>query len=286
MGRAPAYEELPTPDAEAYRRIADLVYRHTGIRLGPGKKYFVVGRLGGLYRSLGCMSWGGLSTRLEAAEPPLIETLIQAVVTSETRFFRDDLPFRALVEKIVPEVTAGRPRPAPLRVWSAGCSTGQEPYSIVMALWEALERGDVELEVLATDICCTALERARRGEYQPFELNRGLPTEERWKFFEELGGGAARVREEIRQRVQFDRLNLLADRPRRRTFHVVLCRNVAIYFDRAGKDHLYRTIGSSVVPGGYAVLGAAETLYPGMPEFETVYFERSLLFRKVPGDAR
>jgi chemotaxis protein methyltransferase CheR len=141
----------------------------------------------------------------------------------------------------------------------------------------------VDLEVWATDICSRTLDRAVKGEYEPYDLNRGLRSEERWKFFQELGTGTARVHKKVQKYVQFERLNLLADPPRKNGFHVVLCRNVAIYFDRAGKERLYRTLSDAVIPGGYAVLGAAETLYPSIPEFETVYFERFLLFRKLQG---
>lgn len=271
-------------DPETFARIADLIFSHTGIRLGPGKAYFVVGRLAGLYRSLGCRGWDELPSRFERARAPaLVDTLVHAVVTPETSFFRDDLPFRALRQRIVPEVAAGAGRPVPVRVWSAGCSTGQEPYSIAMSLWDLVESGRVELSVWATDISISALERAREGRYQSFELDRGLGAAARARFFEELPDGTARVRDALRSRIQFDRINLTAPIVPAASFHAVFCRNVAIYFDREGKWSLYEGLGRAVKPGGYLVLGAAETLFPGVAGFETVYFERCLLFRKVPG---
>lgn len=287
MPQTACQTEPPDLDPGAFDRIADLVFRHTGIRLGPGKAYFVVGRLAGLYQSLGCRRWDELPDRFEQAVSPAVrEALVQAVVTPETSFFRDDLPFRALRERIVPELAATALRPVPVRVWSAGCSTGQEPYSIVMSLWDRVESGQVDLSVWATDLSGAALDRARAGRYHSFELDRGLDAGARRRFFEELPGGTARVRESLRGRIRFDRLNLTAPAVPAESFHAVFCRNVAIYFDREGKRRLYESLGSAVKPGGYLVLGAAETLFPGVPGFETVYFERSLLFRKVPGGSR
>lgn len=283
MRQVPA-PELPPLDDAALRGIADMVYRHTGIRLAASKGYFVVGRLQGLFRALRCTSWGELPGRVEA-DPRGVETLVQSVVTGETSFFRDEAPFLALREKIVPELVKGLPRPAPFRVWSAGCSTGQEPYSIAMALWDRVERGELDVQVWATDISAASLAKAREGLYEPLELRRGLDPETRRKFFDEQPGGLARVREAIRRRVRFEPFNLLRGVPRER-FHAVYCRNVAIYFDREGKERLYGAVGAAVVPGGYLVLGAAETLFPGVPGFETVYFGRSLLFRRQTGEPR
>jgi len=284
MSDAAVAADLPPLDDDALSRIAGLVYRHTGIRLGPGKGYFVVGRLQGLFRSLGCVSWGDLPRRLEG-DPRRIETLIQSVVTGETSFFRDEAPFAALRDKIVPEFVEGTPPPAPFRVWSAGCSTGQEPYSIVMALWDRVERGELDLQVWATDICGASLAKAREGVYEPLELRRGVEPEVRSRYFEDGPRGVARVREALRGRVRFESLNLMRADPGRQ-FHAVYCRNVAIYFDREGKQRVYQAVGRAVVPGGYLILGAAETLFPGVPGFETVYFGRSLLFRRQTGEPR
>lgn len=275
-------DDIPTPDELSYRRVVELVYRHTGIRLGEGKDYFVVGRLGPLYRELRCSSWTDLCARLEAGPGrDLLDGLIQAVVTKETLFFRDVHPFEALKERILPEVLGRQGRPAFLRLWSAGCSTGQEPYSIAMALWDALQGGVAGFEVWATDICLTSLAHAQAGVYGPMELSRGLSPETRARFFDELPGEQARIRDELRRKVRFEQLNLASERPRRTGFHAVFCRNVAIYFDRKGKRRLYQSLGASVLPGGYLILGAAETLLPGLPGFETVYFGKCLLFQKV-----
>jgi chemotaxis protein methyltransferase CheR len=274
----------PPIDTDALAQISRLVYRHTGIRLGPRKGYFVEARLLGLYRDLGCSCWEELPQRLDA-QPEALEQLIQSVITGETRFFRDDLPFQALSEVMVPAFAAQGARPMPFRVWSAGCSTGQEPYSIAMSLWDEVARGGLDLEISATDICHASLARAREGRYAPRELERGVDATRRTRFFREGTSGTAQVREDLRRRVRFRHLNLMTEDPPG-LFHAIFCRNVAIYFDREGKERVYGKLGAALLPGGYLVLGAAETLFPGASGFETVYFRRSLLFRRRAGDSR
>lgn len=274
---------VPPPDPESFRRIADLVFRQTGIRLRPGKEYFVQGRFGRLYRDLGCRDWAELCARLEAGEQGSAPgASIEAAVTRETLFFRDDAPFRALTERVVPDVVAASQPPVPFRAWSAGCSTGQEPYSIAMALWDDVEAGRLALEVVATDICESSLARAEAGVYGAEELARGLGEERRRRFFEPLPAGKARVCDALRSAVRFRRLNLLADPPPGTGFHAVFCRNVGIYFDSAGKQLLHRALASALAPGGYLILGAAERLSPGVRGFSALHLGSAFVFRHAP----
>ncbi len=276
---ARAFPDVPPLDPAAFQAVAGLVYRHTGIRLARGKEYFVVGRLGGLLRALGCSRWDELPERVAASPASVRDALIQAVVTPETRFFRDEVPFEALREHVVAQRCRGRPRPVRLRVWSAGCSTGQEPYSIVMCLWDAVESGQVDLEVVGTDISRAALERAREGVYEPWELQRGLDAVRRARYFEPVGRGRARVRRELRARVRFHRANLVSDPPPPGGFHVVFCRNVGIYFDRESKRRLLTGLVRALVPGGYLFLGGTESLYPPFPGLRPVRLGRALCYR-------
>ena len=269
----------PPLDDDAYEGVARLVYEHTGIRLGPGKEYFVTGRLAGLLRELGCARWSELPLRVREGPREVKEALIHAVVTPETRFFRDGAPFRVLRSQIVPGLLGrGRGR---VRVWSAGCSTGQEPYSIVMALWDLVEAGVLDLEVVATDISSAALSRAREGVFEPWELRRGLDAEALARYFEPAGRGRARVRPGIRRRVRFERRNLVDDPPPEGRFHVTFYRNVGIYFDRRVKAAVYRKILRSLVPGGFLFLGGTETLFPAVPGLEPVYLGRALAYRRA-----
>ncbi len=274
---AAARAEPPPLDGDAYEGIARLVYEHTGIRLGPSKEYFVTGRLSGLLRELGCARWSELPQRVREGSREVREALIHAVVTPETRFFRDEAPFRALRRDVVPGLL-GR---GPVRIWSAGCSTGQEPYSIVMALWDLVEAGELDLEVVATDISAAALSRAREGVFEPWELRRGLDAATLARYFEPAGRGRARVRPGIRQRVRFERRNLVHDPPPEGRFDVTFCRNVGIYFDRRAKRAVHRKILRALVPGGFLFLGGAETLFPAVPGLEPVYFGRALAYRRI-----
>ncbi len=279
-------DPAPTPgiDPETYDRISRLVYAHTGVRLGPGKEYFVEGRLGGLLAELGCSGWAELPDRLVAARRRGADALIRAVVTHETRFFRDGVPFRALAEKVAPEQDrAVRAEGGRLRVWCAGCSTGQEPYSVVMALWDRIGRSGLDLEVWATDISDRALDKARTARYEAQDVERAVPPRGVQRWFERQADGRLRVCSPVRDRVRFARLNVLRDPAPEGRFHVVLCRNVGIYFDRPARKHLYRVLGRVLIPGGYLLLGAAETLFPPVPWFKTCYFDRTLLFRRTPG---
>ena len=269
----------PPLDDEAYEGIARLVYEHTGIRLGPSREYFVTGRLAGLLRELGCARWSELPRRVREGPREVREALIHAVVTPETRFFRDGAPFRALRRDVVPGLLGrGRGR---VRIWSAGCSTGQEPYSIVMALWDLVEAGDLDLDVVATDISAAALSRAREGVFEPWELRRGLDAAALARYFEPAGRGRARVRPAIRQRVRFERRNLVDDPAPEGRFHVTFYRNVGIYFDRRAREAVYRKILRALVPRGFLFLGGTETLFPAVPGFEPLYFGRALAYRRT-----
>ncbi len=282
---AKPFPDVPPLGPEAFQAVAGLVYRHTGIRLAQGKEYFVAGRLGKLLRDLGCSRWEELPERVAASPSSVRDALIQAVVTPETRFFRDEVPFEALREHIAPEVCRGRPGPVRLRVWSAGCSTGQEPYSIVMCLWDTVESGRIDLEVVGTDISRAALVRAREGVYEPWELQRGLDAERMARYFESVGGGRARVRSELRARVRFQRANLVSDPPPPGGFQVVFCRNVGIYFDRESKRRLLSGLVRALVPGGYLFLGGTESLHPPFPGLRPVRRGRALCYRNEREEA-
>ena len=280
------HDRLPELQPEEFEQLAELVYGHTGIRLAAGREYFVVDRLGGLFGELGCGSWAELLQRFSADDGGLENRLIRAVITAETSFFRDGLPFRALRDRVLAEVAAKAERPAPLRIWSAGCSTGQEAYSIAMTLWPATVAGAAAPEIWATDVCAHSVQRAQHGEYTRFEVGRGAQRVDRETFFHAGAGGGLRIQPELRRMVRFEQLNLLSDTAPQNAFDVVFCRNVAIYFDLDGKRRLYRTVADALVNGGYLLLGAAEALVPSVPELETLYFEGTPLYRRRYRDPR
>jgi chemotaxis protein methyltransferase CheR len=263
-----------SPDTFAF--VAELVGRRSAIRLDAGKEYLVESRLNPLARAQGLDLDGYVRWLRSAADEADLAAVVEAMTTNETSFFRDVAPFAALRPHVLPLLrqagAAGR-----LRVWSAACSTGQEPYSILMALADVPA---VPVDIVATDLNEQVLERARAGEYSQLEVNRGLPATALVRYFERVGPHW-RVRPELRAQVQFRRHNLL-DPPPAGPFDMVFCRNVLIYFDLATKRAVLDRIARVLRPGGFLVLGAAETTLGIHDGFERVEAGGAVLHRPLP----
>jgi chemotaxis protein methyltransferase CheR len=255
---------------ESFTFVADLVRRRSAIQLDAGKEYLVESRLLPLAR------------RAAAAmpQPAAMEAVVEALTTNETSWFRDAQPFQALVDHVVPEML-GPARPAAattLRVWSAACSSGQEPYSITMALAEALPQ--LAVNVLATDLSDAMLTKARTGRYGQLEVNRGLPAPMLVKYFARAGADWEVV-PAVRNRVTFLRHNLLDAPPTGGPFDVVFLRNVLIYFDLATKRDVLRRVQQVLRPGGFLLLGAAETTIGIDDTWERVPVGRGSVYRST-----
>ncbi len=262
-----------SPDTFAY--VAELVGRRSAIRLEPGKEYLVESRLGPLAREHG-LDVDAYIRRVRAGGGEAeLARVVEAMTTNETSWFRDVAPFAALRPHVLPLLrsTGGIGR---LRIWSAACSTGQEPYSILMAL---ADEPAVPVDVVATDLNEQVLDRARAGEYSQLEVNRGLPAAALVHHFERAGAHW-RVKADLRSRVQFRRHNLLDPAPPG-PFDMVFCRNVLIYFDLATKRAVLDRIARALRPGGLLVLGAAETTLGVHDGFERVEVGGAVLHRPV-----
>ena len=245
-----------TITAESFNYVADLVRQRSGIVLETGKEYLVEGRLLPLARAAAADDVDAYLRALRVApHPARLESVVDALTTNETSWFRDAQPFQALVDHVVPEVRAGHGA-GPLRVWSAACSSGQEPYSIAMALADVVPAG--RLEILATDLSAEMIDRARAARYSQLEVNRGLPITMLVRYFQRAGADWEVV-PELRKQVTFKRHNLLELPPAGGPFDIVFMRNVLIYFDLATKQEVLRRVQRVVRPGGYLLLGAAET---------------------------
>ncbi len=237
----------------------------TGIQLAAGKDYFVAARLEGLRQQEGCATIAALCERARRApHGPLAHRLIDAITVKETLFFRDAAPFELLRRHLLPSLlarhdgqAAGRPRP--VRIWSAACSTGQEVYSLAILLRELLgpAAGD-RVQLLGTDISAEAVDRAREGVYSRFEIERGLGADRLARYFEPAGR-RWRVREDLRALARFETRNLLAPLTVG-PCDLVLCRNVAIYFDLAVRKDLFARLARTLDPDGYLLIGATESL--------------------------
>jgi chemotaxis protein methyltransferase CheR len=253
---------LPVSDEE-FARYQALINREAGIWLAPVKKALLVGRLARRLRELGMASYGEYYARVEQDEAERIR-MLDAICTNETHFFREPRHFELLVERVFPawraEAEAGR-RERRIRIWSAACSTGEEPYSLGMSLLAAFPSG-WELEVVASDLSTKVLARASAGLW-PIEKAAEIP-EAHLKAFMLRGYGAQeglmKAGPELRAILRFARVNLVGDGWPPGPFDLVFCRNVLIYFDRATKLRVVERLLERLDRRGYLFLGHAESL--------------------------
>lgn len=268
---------------QEYEAFKSFLQDACGILLGENKQYLVKSRLRRILEDNQMHSLGELIEHLRrTARSPLRELVVDAMTTNETLWFRDSHPFRILSDQLLPEL-AERAGAQPLRIWSAACSTGQEPYSIAMAVDEFRRqkpgklRSDVK--IVATDISRSVLEVARRGEYEMLAIGRGLSPERQKSFFTQSANGGWQIRPQIKSLVEFRELNLL-ERYTLGKFDLVFCRNVLIYFSAELKKDILTRIHATLNPGGYLILGASESLN-GLPHlYEMVQCRPGIIYRK------
>lgn len=267
-----------TPDD--YLFVRRLVQDASAIDLSDGREYLVAARLSPIARREGLGTVGELVTRLRRGSPALCDDVVEAMATKETSFFRDVHPFDALRDHMVPELLAAGPRR--LSIWSAAAATGQEAYSVAMLMLDHFASAPAPA-ILATDLSRQALEVAREGRYTGLEVNRGLPARLLVRHFDRDGTGWV-VKPAVRRLVDFRRMNLSEPWPALPRMDVVLLRNVLIYFDAAAKARVLDRVAGVLRPGGYLVLGSAETTYGIDDRYERVGLGRSLCYRLRTGN--
>ena len=246
--------------ADAFAYVCELVRTRSAIVLSEEKRYLVEARLAPVARAAGLSGLDALVRSLRfGRDPGLEERVVEAMTTNETSFFRDRSPFEALCSHVLPErIAANAPR-RQLALWSAACSTGQEPYSVAMLLDTAFpELAGWRVDILATDLSRAALARAGAARYSALEVNRGLTPAQLQAYFRPDADGFC-LAERIRARVRFQQLNLAGPWPVVGRQDVILLRNVLIYFDAATRRHILGEARAHLRPGGYLLLGAAET---------------------------
>lgn len=267
---------------QEYEAFKSFLQDACGILLGENKQYLVKSRLRRILEENQMITLGDLLQRLKtSSRSSLREVVIDAMTTNETLWFRDNHPFRILSEKLLPEF-AERKGLQPLRIWSAACSTGQEPYSVAMTVEEfrRLRPGKLrDVKVTATDISKSVLEVARQGEYEMIAIGRGLSPERQKQFFTPSVNGGWQIRPQIKSMVDFKELNLL-ERYMLGKFDVVLCRNVLIYFSAELKKDILTRIHGTLNPGGYVILGASESLNGLSHLYEMVQCQPGIIYRK------
>ncbi|MBI4493118.1 MAG: hypothetical protein HY690_10050 [Chloroflexi bacterium] len=222
---------------------------------------------------------------LAEREPDEAERALELLVVGETSFFRTSAHFEALRRHVLPELQAALPPGAPLRLWSAGCATGEEAYSLAMVC-AAQSRGDRTWEVLGTDLSAPSLARARRACYGQRAVAR-VPRELAAAYLEPCEAGQ-RVAATLAQHVRFEQMNLLDPLPRAALLaerHVILCENVLIYFSPDALERALANLAAALVPGGYLFLGYSERLPDSLAGFEPAWLHGTLAWRKGPARA-
>lgn len=277
-----ASQLAPMSEAE-FRMFCDLLRNHCGLHFDESSRFLLEKRVARRVRELGLGGFGAYHYELRrSGGDEEVATLVDILTTNETYFFRERSQLTALVSEIVPEMLTHRlpGSTRPIHIWSAGCSSGEEPYSIVALAMEAgLEPGR-DLRVYASDISRPVLTRSRRGVYRESSF-RETSDELRNRYFVEKDG-LFRICDEVKKHVDFIHLNLLDDSKIALlgAMDVILCRNVIIYFDAETKRRVIQTFYDRLRPGGYLLLGHSESLINVSSAFELSHLKRDLVYRR------
>ncbi|AWL11323.1 Protein-glutamate O-methyltransferase [Saliniradius amylolyticus] len=269
-------------DAQGYERFRQFLERRCGIVLGDNKQYLVRSRLSPLLKKYASPSLPELVERvLQERDRGLIEAVIDAMTTNETLWFRDRYPFELLKSEMLAEFKG---RPGPVKIWSAACSSGQEPYSIGMSILEYQRQNPGALrgggQIVGTDISADMLQRCKLAEYDNLTLSRGLSDERKRQFFEPAENGMLRVKQEVRRMVSFRQVNLLESYSLLGKFDIIFCRNVLIYFSAEVKAKILQQLAACLNKDGILFLGASESLSGLSDEFTMVRCTKGLYYRK------
>lgn len=263
---------------DAFRRFLEDA---CGIVLGDNKHYLVTSRLKRVTEEFAFPSLSEMMKKLvNGNDRRLREKVIDAMTTNETMWFRDTYPFEILKKELFPELAAKK---QPIRIWSAASSTGQEAYSISMAVSEFQQANPGKLtsniEIVGTDISQTVVEQAKKGHYDELSVVRGLSPERRDKFFVHKEAQWA-IRPEIIQRTRFTELNLLNNYSLLGKFDIIFCRNVLIYFSAELKKDILERMAQILKPGGTLILGGSESPTGYTKEFAMVRYPDGVVYRR------
>jgi len=272
---------LELPD-DVFRLLRDAIYRRTGIWFGDSSKYLLQKRLSPRARELNFESFQKYFYYLQydPRADAEFDEISDLVTTKETYFFREPSQLTAFVDEIVPDILS-RKGVRKIRVWSAGCSTGEEPYSIAILLQESHAFERVGFDIFASDISQQVLVRAPKGQDREAAF-RATDPDIRDKYFSREEDGSWRIRDEIRNRVSFGRLNLY-DEPRVSLLgyvDVIFCRNVIIYFDDASKRMVINSFYNRLIDGGYLLLGHSESLISLSTQFKLKHLRNDMVYQK------
>ncbi|MGE5537876.1 MAG: CheR family methyltransferase [Gemmatimonas sp.] len=260
-----------------FQFLAKFLKDQSGLALAEDKGYLLESRLVPVARAHGLKSVDEIAAEVRAGRNQrLMNAVVEAMTTNESFFFRDIKPFDQFKTFVLPQMLARRASTKQLRIWSAACSTGQEPYTLAMLLTEAAAQlQGWRVEIIATDIAPGVLAKARAGLYSQFEVQRGLPVQMLLKHFSQKAEGWE-IAPQLRAMINFREFNLLSDMKALGTFDVVFCRNVLIYFDQLTKSDVLARIRAQMREDGILYLGGAETVLGVSESFRPVQGQRGL----------
>jgi chemotaxis protein methyltransferase CheR len=287
MGASTILNKSDGFDQAEFDHFRQFLQEACGIALGENKQYLVSNRIRRLLEEHNLASFSDLVRALKInANRKLKDQVIDAMTTNETFWFRDIYPYEHLHNVLLPQLLSSSNRTAgPVRIWSAACSSGQEPYSISM-IAEEFKRQNMgallrPVQIVATDLSSTVLEHAKRGEYDRLSILRGLSAERIERYFDHPSDNLWRVKTLVRERVEFRALNLLDSYAGLGKFDIVFCRNVLIYFNAELKRQILQKIHAALKPQGILYLGSSEGLAGAGDLFEMVRCEPGILFRAI-----
>jgi len=265
--------------------LTGYIYEICGVHLDSSKEYLIKTRLDNLVKNHGCASYSELYYRARSDRTGNINTeIINAITTPETLFFRDKNPFEILRSKLIDEIVKKKSKgaiPGQIRIWSAASSTGQEIYSIAITLRETIANIDkYNISLMATDISNVVLDIAKMGKYNKFEISRGLSPQQLNKYFVEKDQ-YWQIKDNIRNMVKFQKINLMKPLVGLGTFDIVFCRNVAIYFTLEDRKLLFDRIANVITPDGYLFIGSSEFLTGISDRFKPVRHGKAIFYQKI-----
>mgnify|MGYP000026376052 CR=1 FL=1 len=260
--------------SDDFKQIAQILHSHAGIALAEGKAALVYSRLAKRLRSLGLRSFREYCALVEdAAQVDERQAMMAALTTNVTRYFREPHHFDHLRDQVMPKLAERARRGGRVRLWSAACSNGQEPYSMAITVLAALpEAANLDVKILATDIDPNMIAEGKAGLYRE-EAVEPVPLDLRRKWFRKVQNGSDvrwSVADELRELVSFRELNLIGDWPMKGKFDVIFCRNVVIYFDEPTQERIWSRFAPMLEPGGTLYIGHSERVAgPAADIFET-----------------
>lgn len=278
-----SHSEVLQLSANEFQEFRDYLQKVAGIDLGPNKQYLVATRLRRVVAEFGCNSLSDLTAYIQRAQNASArQKVIDVMTTNETFWFRDSYPFEYLKKAILPDLYKDNPN-GRFRIWSAACSSGQEPYSLSMITEECMRQNyainDLRVEIVATDLSSAMLVQAKEGVYDRLSITRGLSRERLSEHFTQAPGECWKAKESLKQRISFRSLNLQESYITLGKFDVIFCRNVLIYFSAELKKDILTRMHAALRPGGALFLGSSESLSGASELFDMVHCNPGVMYR-------